>query len=121
MVDSLYFQNRDNFLQAQADLCDYLFTHGRTEPVLLSMKAPAGNEYDLSATSYSTNIFQGYFFVVERSFMSHSEDYFILYYGYLDDGSPRHSDERLNSLINLAKLNWAREGSVGRLDCEQWH
>ena len=119
MADSLYFQKRNDFLQAHCELCNFLSSHGSTEPVLLHMKTPAGDEYDLSLTSYSTNTFQGYFFVVERPFISSSEDYFILYYGYLDDDSRRYSNEMLNTLIAQAGLDRTREGSVGRLDCER--
>jgi hypothetical protein len=118
MAASLYFQKRDDFLHGQTELCHYLSAHGKTEPVLLHMEAPEGHEYNLSATRYSTNTFQGYFIIAERSFLSSSEDYFILYYGYPDSDSHRESEELLNSLIARAGLDWAREGSTGELDCK---
>lgn len=119
MTESCYFEDFDNFLQAQCELCNYLSSHGSIIPVLLHMKTPDGYEYTLSATAYSTDTFQGYFIVAERPFISSSEDYFILYYGYLDDASLRYSEERVHSLINDASLYATREGSVGKLDCER--
>jgi hypothetical protein len=118
-VDSWYFQERDDFLKATCELCNYLRVKGSIEVVDLPMKNPDNIEYDLQATRVSTDLFQGYFMVAERPFLSSSDDYFILYYGFMYDENAQYSDELiLMSLISQAGFNKAREPLRG-FDCER--
>lgn len=119
VTESCYYEDFDDFQLARCALCDSLSSQGSFKPVRLHMKTPDGYEYDLSATAYSTDTFQGYFIVAERPFLPSSGDYFLLYYGYLDDGSLQYSEERVHSLIAQAGLSATHEGSVGIVDCER--
>lgn len=114
---SWYFQEPEEFQETTCELCNFLLTNGSIEPVDLHIKDLDDGEYDLRATRFTTDCFQGYFIVAERPFLPSSDDYFILYYGIRDDGGNRNSDELVQNLISYADLNTAI-GSLGGLDCE---
>jgi hypothetical protein len=116
-VNSWYFQERDAFLKANYELCNYLCTGGSTEPVSLQMKDSDNNDYILQVTRYSTDLFWGYFIIVEHPFLSSSDDFYILYYGINDDGINQNSEELVHNLMGFADLNTAT-GPLGGLDCE---
>jgi hypothetical protein len=117
-VDSWYFQKYDDFQETTCQLCQNLLEKGSIEPVVLHIEDCDDNEYDLQATRYSTDLFQGYFIVAERPFLSSSEDYFIIFYGFIDDDHNRSSDRYVENLISQANI-YAVRGSTRGLDCER--
>ena len=81
-----YFNDREEFLQAEKELYQYLNEHGRVSTVELNMSRELkriGKGYSpksFNATKYKSETTSGYFMVYENSF-GRKGDYFIVYYG----------------------------------------
>jgi len=76
-----YFDDSEEFLQAEKEMCQYLEEHGRVSTVELNIsKRSRYSPKGFNATKYECETTSGYFLVYKNTF-GREGDYFIVYYG----------------------------------------
>ena len=97
LIAAWYFDDSKNFLQAEADLYQYLEEYGRVSTVELNISEEMDEEIKrresrlvwgptfgpkrFNATEYESETTSGFFLVYKKPFLAGRDDYFIVYYG----------------------------------------
>jgi hypothetical protein len=104
-----YFDDSEEFLQAEKELCRYLEEHGRVSTVKLTISEETKG---FDATKYECETTSGYFLVYKNTF-GREGDYFIVYYGAVGSVDLSNQTPFLKALI--ADRYPTGSGTVGHL------
>lgn len=108
-----YFNDNEEFLQAEKGLCRYLEEHGRVSTVELNIsKRSRYSPKGFDATKYECETTSGYFLVYKNTF-GREGDYFIVYYGAVGSVDLSNQTPFLKALI--ADRYPTGSGAVGDL------
>ena len=104
-----YFDDSEEFIQAESELCRYLEEHGRVSTVKLTISEETKS---FAATKYECETTSGYFLVYKNTF-GREGDYFIVYYGAVGSVDLSNQTPFLKALI--ADRYPTGSGTVGYL------
>jgi len=108
-----YFDDSEEFLQAEKEMCQYLEEHGRVSTVELNIsKRSRYSPKGFNATKYECETTSGYFLVYKNTF-GREGDYFIVYYGAVGSVDLSNQTPFLKALI--AGRYPTGSGTVGHL------